>query len=135
MIAAIRVPLHDLGIVNEGGIVAGLLVFAPPAIWLVAVLRVRKESGIVERINQQTGLRWGLIFFLAGLGLLRPLLSIAGGYNALGGGPLGPPVVTAAVAALWVGIVVAAHAPNPFLTLTVAGVLYGVFAILLQQVG
>jgi hypothetical protein len=38
-IAAIRVLLHDLGIVPEGSVVAGLLVFVPLAIWLVVVLR------------------------------------------------------------------------------------------------
>jgi hypothetical protein len=40
-IAAIRVPLHDLGIVPEGSVVAGLLVFVPQAIWLIVVLRRR----------------------------------------------------------------------------------------------
>ena len=38
-IAAIRVPLHDLGIVSEGGVAAWLLVFVPLAIWLIVVLR------------------------------------------------------------------------------------------------
>jgi hypothetical protein len=40
-IAAIRVPLHDLGIVPDGSVVAGLLVFVPLAVWLVVVLRQR----------------------------------------------------------------------------------------------
>jgi hypothetical protein len=40
-IAAIRVPLHDLGIVLEGSAVAGLLVFVPLAVWLIVVLRRR----------------------------------------------------------------------------------------------
>jgi hypothetical protein len=40
-IAAIRVPLHDLGIVQEGSVAAGLLVFVPLAIWLVVVLQQR----------------------------------------------------------------------------------------------
>jgi hypothetical protein len=40
-IAAIRVPLHDLGIVPEGSVVAGLLVFVPLAVWLIVVLRRR----------------------------------------------------------------------------------------------
>ena len=40
-IAAIRVPLHDLGIVPDGSVVAGLLVFVPLAVWLVVVLRRR----------------------------------------------------------------------------------------------
>ena len=37
--AAIRVPLHDLGIVPEGSVVSWLLVFVPLAIWLFVVLR------------------------------------------------------------------------------------------------
>jgi hypothetical protein len=37
-IAAIRVPLHDLGIVQEGSVVAWLLVFVPLTIWLAVVL-------------------------------------------------------------------------------------------------
>ena len=78
--------------------------------------------------------RWGLIVLLGTVGLVRPLFSIAGAYDALGGGALGPLVVTAIVAVLWVGIVVIRRTPNPLATLTAAGTLYGVFAILLQQV-
>jgi hypothetical protein len=43
-IAAIRVPLHDLGIVPDGSVVAGLLVFVPLAIWLGVVLWRRVPS-------------------------------------------------------------------------------------------
>ena len=38
MIAAIRVPLHDLSIISESSFANSLLVFAPLAIWLVVVL-------------------------------------------------------------------------------------------------
>jgi hypothetical protein len=37
-LAAPRVVPHDLGIVEEGGVVNGLLVFVPPALWIAAVL-------------------------------------------------------------------------------------------------
>src|SRR5918992_6109953 len=40
-IAAIRVPLHDLGIVNEGSAAAWLLVFVPLALWVGVVLQRR----------------------------------------------------------------------------------------------
>jgi len=40
-IAAIRVPLHDLGIVSERSFVNSLLVFVPLAIWIIVVLRQR----------------------------------------------------------------------------------------------
>lgn len=46
-IAAIRVPLHDLGMVPEGSILAGLLVFVPLAIWLVVVLRRRVPNPLL----------------------------------------------------------------------------------------
>lgn len=38
-VAAIRVPLHDLGIVRDGSVVAWLLVFAPLAVWVGVVLQ------------------------------------------------------------------------------------------------
>jgi MFS superfamily sulfate permease-like transporter len=86
-------------------------------------------------MNRRANPSGGLITILAAVGLMRPLLSIAGAYDTLGVGPLGPLIVTAIVAALWVGAVVATRAPNPLVTLVLAGTLYGVFAILLQQVG
>ena len=75
----------------------------------------------------------GLILIHAALELMTPLLSVAGAYDALGGRPIAPIVLTVLIAGLWVGAVVTARAPNPLLTLTLAGGLYGVFAILLQQ--
>jgi len=41
LLAAIRVPLHDLGLVREGSAAAGLLVFVPLAIWVGVVVRRR----------------------------------------------------------------------------------------------
>ena len=84
--------------------------------------------------NRRRGLRWTLIFFLAALGLVRPLLSITGFYDALGGDPWTPILITILIAVVWVGVVVTARAPNPLITLVLVGGLYGVFAILLQQV-
>ena len=37
-LAAPRVVLHDLGIVEEGSVANGLLVFVPPALWIAAVV-------------------------------------------------------------------------------------------------
>jgi MFS superfamily sulfate permease-like transporter len=93
---------------------------------------IRKEHGTT---NRRANPSWGLISLLAAVGLVRPLLSIAGTYDALGVGPVGPLIVTAMVAALWVRAVVATRAPNPLVTLVLVGTLYGVFAILLQQIG
>lgn len=82
---------------------------------------------------RQTSPRWGLIIVLAALGLIRPLLSIADVYQVLGT-PWTPVIATALIAALWVGVVVVTRAPNPLVTLLAAGGLYGVLAILLQQI-
>ena len=46
-IAAIRVPLHDLGIVEEGSAAAWLLVFAPLAIWVTVALRRRVANPLL----------------------------------------------------------------------------------------
>ena len=46
-IAAIRVPLHDLGIVQEGSVAAGLLVFVPLAVWVGVVLQRRVPNPLL----------------------------------------------------------------------------------------
>lgn len=48
-------------------------------------------------MNRRTEPRWGLIFLLAALGLV----SIAGVYDASGGGSWPPVLVTGAIAAIW----------------------------------
>jgi len=58
-IAAIRVPLHDLGIVPEGSVLAGLLVFAPLAIWVVVVLRRRVPNPLLALTA--VGLAYGVM--------------------------------------------------------------------------
>jgi hypothetical protein len=85
-------------------------------------------------MNRQTNLRWDLIVLLALSGLVRPLLSITGAYDSLGGGRWTPVLVTILVTAVWVCVVFVTRAPNPLLTLVAAGGLYGAFAILLQQI-
>jgi hypothetical protein len=83
-------------------------------------------------VRQQRGFEWGLIFALAVSGLVRPLLSILGVYGS-SEGSWGPILVTIFIAAIWVGVVVIGRVPNPLVTLTVVGGVYGVLAILLQQ--
>jgi len=46
-IAAIRVPLHDLHIVEEGSVAAGLLVFVPLAVWVAVALRRQVPSPLL----------------------------------------------------------------------------------------
>jgi hypothetical protein len=84
-------------------------------------------------MKQLANLRWGLIAVLGAIALVRPLLSIAGAYDFLGGAA-GRVVVTVLIAAIWIGMVVIRRVPNPLLTLAAAGAAYGVFAIVLQQI-
>lgn len=84
-------------------------------------------------MNQLANLRWGLIAVLGTIALVRPLLSIAGAYDFLGGAA-GRVVVTVLIAAVWIGAVVILRVPNPLLTLAAAGAAYGVFTIVLQQI-
>lgn len=84
-------------------------------------------------MNQLANLRWGLIAVLGFLALVRPLLSIAGAYDFLGGAA-GRVVVTVLIAAVWIGAVVILRVPNPLLTLAAAGAAYGVFTMVLQQI-
>jgi hypothetical protein len=85
-------------------------------------------------MNRQTNLRWNLIVLLAVLGLARPLLSITGVYSSLGGAPWAPALVTIMIAAFWVGILVVTCSSSPLAALALAGALYGVLAIVLQQI-
>jgi hypothetical protein len=82
---------------------------------------------------EDASVRWELIVPLAFLALARPLLSIAGAYETLGGGALGPLLVTALLAVVWVATVVLTRAPKPLVTLLLVGALYGLLAIALQQ--
>lgn len=84
-------------------------------------------------MNQLANLRWGLIVFLGTVALVRPLLSITGAYDYLGGATERV-VVTILIAAVWIGAVVTLRDPRPLLTLAAAGAAYGIFTIFLQQV-
>ena len=80
-IAAIRVPLHDLGVVSEGSVAAWLLVFVPLAIWLIVVLRRRVPNPFL--ILTAVGVAYGVM-----LALIHQLLWVAaydGNPPSLGG--------------------------------------------------
>jgi hypothetical protein len=68
--AAIRVPLHDLGIVPEGSVVSWLLVFVPLAIWLFVVLRRKVHNPFLALTA--VGLAYGVM-----LALIHQLLWVA----------------------------------------------------------
>ena len=80
-LAAIRVPLHDLGIVPDGSVVAGLLVFLPLAVWLAVVLRQRVPNPF--RALTAVGLVYGVM-----LAIIHQMLWVAaysGNLPSLGG--------------------------------------------------
>jgi hypothetical protein len=54
-LAAPRVVLHDLGLIEEGTFVNGLFVFVPPACWIVAVVwkRPRRPFASVVAIGDE----------------------------------------------------------------------------------
>lgn len=79
-------------------------------------------------------LPWKLIVTLSAIGLVRPLLSMFGVLDALGK-PWSPVAVTVVLAVVWVAAVVAARVSEPVATLALAGVGYGVLALLLNIVG
>jgi hypothetical protein len=81
-------------------------------------------------------LRWPLIVLLALSGLIRPVLSITGVYDDLGafGRPWAPLLVTLLLAIGWVAVAVLARVRRPVLTLTLAGLGYGLAAIALNLV-
>jgi hypothetical protein len=85
-------------------------------------------------MSRETTLPWGLILALGLSGLVRPVLSILGVYDALGsaGRPWGPLTVTGVVSVAWIVVVVARRVSRPLLTLTLAGVTYAVLALLLN---
>jgi hypothetical protein len=77
---------------------------------------------------------WRLAVALGALALARPLLSIVGAFDAPGllHRPAGPLLVTAAIAVVWIAVVVVRRDPRPVATLTVAGLAYAVLAVLLN---
>ena len=58
-IAAIRVPLHDLGLIQEGSAAAALLVFVPLAVWVGVVLRRRVPNPLLTLTA--VGLAYGVM--------------------------------------------------------------------------
>jgi hypothetical protein len=70
LLAAIRVPLHDLGIVPEGTVVAWLLVFVPLTIWLIVVLQRRVPNPFL--VLTAVGLAYGVM-----LAVIHQLLWVA----------------------------------------------------------
>lgn len=78
-------------------------------------------------------LQWSLVLGLGALALARPLMNIVGLADQLGR-PLTPVLVTLLISVVWIAAVGLSRVAQPVLTLTFAGLAYGVFAIVLSAV-
>ncbi|MBE2998126.1 hypothetical protein IDM40_05310 [Nocardiopsis sp. HNM0947] len=79
------------------------------------------------------GLPWALVLGLGALALVRPLLSIVGVTEAVGGAIV-QPLVTVLITAVWVGTVVAVREPRPVATLVLTGLTYALASVVLSAV-
>ncbi len=78
-------------------------------------------------------LQWSLIIGLGALALARPLLNIIGLMDGLGR-PAGPLLISVLISLAWLAIVVLGRVRQPLLTLVCAGVVYGLFAIVISAI-
>lgn len=76
---------------------------------------------------------WPLVLGLGAIALVRPLGRTTGVTDALGT-PAGALLLTLLVTAAWVAIVGLGRVPRPVLTLTLAGLAYGVYVVPLSAV-
>ena len=123
-LAAPRVVLHDLGIVGEGGVVNGLLVFVPPALWIAAVLWRRPARPF--RTVVVIGALYG-VFLAAGHQLLWPT-AFGGDAPTLGGALTGIDPATGDA------VLRTAAALSSLVIGTLVGVVAGAVALLLTHV-
>lgn len=82
-------------------------------------------------MNKLNQLHWQLIIGLGALALVRPVMGVTGMLDLLGK-PFAPILVTVVISLFWLMVVVGTRVHQPILTLVCAGVVYGVFAILLS---
>ncbi|MEV4136940.1 hypothetical protein AB0J72_32790 [Dactylosporangium sp. NPDC049742] len=123
-LAAPRLVLHDLGVVEEGSLVNGLLVFLPPLCWIAAVLWQRPPRPFVTVLV--IGALYG-VFLAAGHQLLWDT-AFDGVTPTLGGNlaDVDPTVQR--------GVVRGAAAVSSLVTGTIVGAVTGAVAALLCRV-
>lgn len=78
-------------------------------------------------------LSWRIIFILGSVALIRPLFSSLGILEVIGQ-PFASLSITFVISILWVIAVVWKKIPHPVLTLLSAGIVYGLFAIVISAV-
>jgi hypothetical protein len=77
-----------------------------------------------ERLRR---LPWKLIFLLALIQLVRPIMSTAGFFDDFR--PQGPIIATALIAIIWVGVAVVGNVREPVKVLAMAGAIYAVIGV------
>jgi drug/metabolite transporter (DMT)-like permease len=77
-----------------------------------------------ERLRR---LPWKLIFLLALIQLVRPIMSTAGFFDDFR--PQGPIIATALIALIWVGVAVVGNVREPVKVLAMAGATYAVIGV------
>lgn len=95
----------------------------------VDAMNITSSSSSVKSSRSRLGLPFLAILGLALLGLPRVVLH---DLRIVTEGPLNLLLVFVPLV-VWIGVVIAARVPNPFLTLTVVGVCYGVVLVIVHQ--
>ena len=123
-LAAPRVVLHDLGIIEEGTFVNGLFVFVPPACWIATVLwkRPRRPFATVVTIGALYG-----VFLTIGHQLLWNA-AVGGNTPTLGGN------LAEIDPAVQEGLLRAAAVVSSLVTGTLVGVLAAAVAVGLARI-
>lgn len=84
-------------------------------------------------VSVQSKREWLLIPGLAALALIRPIMSMVGLSRAIGQ-PFASIAVTLLISLVWLAVAVRARFSRPIVTLTLTGLVYGIFAVLISAV-
>ncbi|MBW0089479.1 hypothetical protein I4I73_10855 [Pseudonocardia sp. KRD-184] len=122
-LAAPRVVLHDLGVVEEGTLAAGLLVVVPPACWVAAALWWRPPRPFATLVV--VGALYGVLLAVGHQLLWNAAFD--GPVPALGGALAGTDPALAEV------LLRAAAVVSSLVTGTLVGVVTGAVALLLHR--
>ena len=88
---------------------------------------VEEEDAFRPMKEQLRQLPWKLIFILALIQLIRPIMSTAGFFDNFR--PQGPVIATALIALIWVGVAVIGNVREPVKVLAMAGATYAVVGV------
>jgi hypothetical protein len=88
---------------------------------------VEEEDAFKPMKEQLRQSPWKLLFLLAVVQLIRPILSTAGFFDNFR--PQGPLIATALIALIWIGVAVIGNVREPVKVLAMAGATYAVFGV------